>query len=136
MPVRHSRRARVDFCLDAVRHGRWSPEGTGAEASGNLPRVRGANAREVRAQGHLALVYWHWSHAGTRHCDPWWENETDWHRRWRSYFPEAEREIVHFDDVGEKHVADVKTSRGMVIEFQHSAMPPDELRARETFYGR
>jgi hypothetical protein len=44
---------------------------------------------------------------------------------------------VHFDEAtGEKHVADVKTSRGMVIELQHSAMPPEELQSREKFYGR
>ena len=22
----------------------------------------------------------HWAHKGTRNCDPWWENETNWHR--------------------------------------------------------
>lgn len=37
---------------------------------------------------------------------------------------------------GEKHVADVRTARGMVIEFQNSAMSVEELRARESFYGR
>lgn len=78
----------------------------------------------------------YWSHIGRRDCDAWWENETEWHRRWKSYFPAAEREIVHFDEAGEKHVADVKTSRGMVIECQNSDMSLDELRARETFYGK
>ena len=81
-------------------------------------------------------VIWHWAHAGRRHCDPWWENETAWHRQWKSYFPEAAREVVHFDSTGERHVADVKTSRGMVIEFQNSPMPLDELRSREAFYGK
>lgn len=80
---------------------------------------------------------WHWAHQGRRHCDPWWENETDWHRAWKSQFPEDCREVVHFDEVtGEKHVADVKTRRGMVIELQHSAMPLEELQSREKFYGR
>jgi competence protein CoiA len=79
---------------------------------------------------------WHWSHAGKRHCDPWWENETDWHRQWKDRFPAAWREIVHVDGSGERHVADLKTPRGSVIEFQNSPMPPDELRAREAFYGR
>ncbi len=22
----------------------------------------------------------HWAHKGKKSCDPWWENETDWHR--------------------------------------------------------
>jgi competence protein CoiA len=78
----------------------------------------------------------YWSHIGKRRCDAWWENETEWHRRWKSCFPAGQREIVHFDEAGEKHVADVKTSRGMVIEFQNSPMPLDELRAREAFYGK
>jgi competence protein CoiA len=79
---------------------------------------------------------WHWSHCGRRHCDPWWENETDWHRAWKSNFPEAMREVVHFDQVtGEKHVADVKTIGGLVIELQHSAMSLQELQSREAFYG-
>lgn len=82
-------------------------------------------------------VIWHWAHNGKRHCDPWWENETEWHRKWKSLFPESQREIVHFDQLtGEKHVADIKTSRGMVIELQHSAMPIEELQAREAFYKR
>ena len=79
---------------------------------------------------------WHWAHAGKRHCDPWWENETDWHRYWKNLFPEETREVVHYDEVtGEKHIADIKTGRGMVIEFQHSAMSPEELASREVFYG-
>ena len=81
-------------------------------------------------------VTWHWAHACRRHCDPWWENETDWHRAWKSHFPEDWQEVVLFDDkTGEKHVADVRTGRGMVIEFQHSAMSLDEMRSREAFYG-
>ena len=82
-------------------------------------------------------IIWHWAHNGKRHCDPWWENETEWHRKWKSLFSESQREVVHFDQLtGEKHVADIKTSRGMVIELQHSAMPIEELRAREAFYKR
>ena len=82
-------------------------------------------------------IMWHWAHHGKRHCDPWWENETEWHRAWKAQFPEAMREVVHFDETtGEKHIADIKTFRGLVIELQHSAMPPEELQSREKFYGR
>ena len=35
---------------------------------------------------------------------------------------------------GEKHIADVRTDKGLVIEFQHSPIKPDELTAREKFY--
>lgn len=81
-------------------------------------------------------VLWHWAHHTRRHCDPWWENETEWHRAWKGCFPEAWREQVHFDDKGEKHIADVKTPSGTVVEFQNSAMSPEELQARERFYGK
>jgi hypothetical protein len=43
---------------------------------------------------------------------------------------------MHIDEAtGERHIADVKTERGLVIEFQHSQMPVEELQAREAFYG-
>ncbi len=55
---------------------------------------------------------------------------------WKGYFPENNQEVVQFDSVtGEKHVADVKTDNGMVIELQNSPMDADELRSREDFYG-
>lgn len=81
-------------------------------------------------------VLWHWAHHGRRHCDPWWENETEWHRSWKACFPEEWREQVQFDAKGEKHVADVKTPWGTVLEFQNSPMSPQELQVREQFYGR
>jgi hypothetical protein len=76
----------------------------------------------------------HWAHRGTRKCDHWWEPETPWHRRWKDQFPAECQEVVHWADEGEKHIADVKTAHGRVIEFQHSPLHPDERRAREAFY--
>jgi hypothetical protein len=40
------------------------------------------------------------------------------------------QEIVHRSDSGEKHIADVKTDHGWVIEFQHSYLNPEERRSR------
>jgi len=77
----------------------------------------------------------HWAHTGNRMCDPWWENETEWHRQWKAKFPVDWQEKVHFSESGEKHIADVKTSEGWVLEFQHSFLKPKERRAREAFYG-
>lgn len=103
------------------------------------PRLRGVCplcGREAVAKCG-SKVRWHWAHYGRRHCDSWWENETDWHRAWKLRFPESTREVVHIDvSTGEKHVADLKTPAGLVIELQHSAMPPEELHAREAFYGQ
>ena len=44
----------------------------------------------------------HWAHKGNRNCDPWWENETDWHRTWKGQFPINWQEVVHKDKNGEK----------------------------------
>ena len=76
----------------------------------------------------------HWAHKGTRHCDQWWENETEWHRSWKGHFPIEWQEVVHKADDGEKHIADVKTERGWTIEFQHSLLNPEERRSRDAFY--
>lgn len=78
---------------------------------------------------------WHWAHRGNLHCDHWWERETEWHRDWKNMFPAQWQEIVHLTENGEKHIADVKTSLGRVIEFQHSYLKPEERRSREAFYG-
>ena len=77
---------------------------------------------------------WHWAHEAKINCDPWWENETQWHRDWKDQFPQQWQEIIHYDDAGEKHIADVKTSSGFVLEFQHSVISPKEICAREHFY--
>ena len=58
----------------------------------------------------------HWAHKSLLHCDNWWENETEWHRKWKAYFPVAWQEVVHYDKVtGEKHIADVKTDKGLSL---------------------
>lgn len=79
---------------------------------------------------------WHWAHQGRRFCDPWWENETEWHRAWKGQFPVNWQEVVHQAETGEKHISDVKTDRGWVIEFQHSYLKPEERRSRDTFYPK
>jgi competence protein CoiA len=79
----------------------------------------------------------HWAHKGRRTCDPWWENETDWHRSWKNNFPQEWQEVIHTDEVsGEKHIADVKTDSDWVLEFQHSHIKPEERRSRNSFYPK
>ncbi len=75
----------------------------------------------------------HWAHLGKLACDPWWE-ETQWHRDWKALFPVECQEVIQYDPSGEKHIADVKTGRGYVLEFQHSPLDPLERQKREAFY--
>ena len=79
---------------------------------------------------------WHWAHWKRSFCDSWWENETEWHRNWKNQFPMDWQEIPHRSKYGEKHIADVKTDHGMVFEFQHSFLNPQERRVRDSFYQK
>lgn len=79
---------------------------------------------------------WHWAHLRECKCDPWWENETEWHRNWKGLFPDEWQEIPHLADDGKTHIADVKTNEGWVLEFQHSYLNPEERRSRDTFYPK
>lgn len=80
-------------------------------------------------------IMWHWAHKSKKDCDPWWENETEWHRQWKEEFSESFREIVHQDPIsGEKHRADIKSDKGIILEIQNSPISLDELRSREAFY--
>jgi competence protein CoiA len=79
----------------------------------------------------------HWAHKAIVNCDPWWESETEWHRQWKSNFPDKCQEVIMYDQqTGEKHIADVRTDQGLVVEFQHSAIKPQERIARENFYKK
>ncbi|NKK36811.1 hypothetical protein GFL72_19525 [Rhizobium leguminosarum bv. viciae] len=77
----------------------------------------------------------HWAHASTVVCDRWWEAETEWHRAWKNLFPAEWQEIRHVAIDSEIHIADVKTASGTVVEFQHSAITPQERVSREAFYN-
>ena len=76
----------------------------------------------------------HWYHLSLRECDHWWEPETEWHRGWKAHFPEGWHEYLHRAPDGERHIADVRTDHGWVIEFQHSYIKPEERQSRDDFY--
>lgn len=79
----------------------------------------------------------HWAHKGLRKCDTWWENETAWHRKWKGQFESDWQEYIFKDEVtGEKHIADVRSEHGLVVEFQHSFINATERNSREAFYKK
>ncbi len=101
-----------------------------------LPKGRGScpvcGAETIAKCG--ARIMHHWAHARIRDCDPWWENETPWHREWKNKFPIECREVSHIADDGEIHRADIKSPTGIVVEIQHSGMTDAERISREEFY--
>lgn len=103
------------------------------------PKAKGVcsncNSELIARCGRVKV--WHWAHKGSPPCDPWSEAETKWHRNWQSCFPREWQEVSHVDPItGEKHIADVKTPFGLVIEFQHSPIKPEERASREEFYKK
>jgi hypothetical protein len=96
---------------------------------GALGVCPGCNAEMLARCGTKKV--WHWAHKGQRHCDPWWENETEWHRGWKNRFPTNWQEVPARDETGELHIADIKTPHGLVIEFQ-----PGEVAKRTNFYDQ
>lgn len=83
------------------------------------------------------MVLWHWAHKAGMHCDRWWEPESRWHRMWKDRFPPDWQEVCLLNSAtGERHIADVRTPAGLVIEMQRSTIDPSEVRTRETFYQK
>jgi hypothetical protein len=80
----------------------------------------------------------HWAHTNLISCDHYWENETEWHREWKSHFDISMQEVVRHDDqTGKKHIADIyNPSKDLVIEFQNSPISLEEMNERELFYKR
>jgi hypothetical protein len=105
-----------------------------SEAKSGLTGICPGCSQSVIAKCGKQRIH-HWAHRSNKTCDNWWEPETDWHRSWKNHFP-AEWQEVFLPDAqsGEKHIADIRTSHGLVIEFQHSHIDPHERIAREKFY--
>ena len=76
----------------------------------------------------------HWKHFKKQDCDSWIEPITEWHLSWQNNFPEEYREvIIEINNI--KHRADIRLEDGLVIEIQNSPIKPEEIEAREKFYG-
>jgi len=92
------------------------------------------NSEVLAKQGEINI--WHFAHKVKNNCSEWFKPMSEWHSNWQKQFQEKNREIVHkCEKTGEKHIADVKTDNGIIIEFQHSSITPQEIRSREEFYG-
>lgn len=92
------------------------------------------NSKVLAKQGEINV--WHFAHKIKNRCSEWFKPMTEWHINWQKQFPEKNREIIHkCKKTGEKHIADIKTDNGIVIEFQHSSISSKEIKSREEFYG-
>jgi len=76
----------------------------------------------------------HWRHVYSEMCDSWHENESEWHLNWKNRFPKDWQEVILIKN-GVKHIADIETSFGLVLELQNSSISSSTIRIREQFYG-
>lgn len=94
----------------------------------------GCGKKVIAKCGNLKVH--HWAHTSVDKCDSWWENETEWHRDWKSHFRSETREVTFYDSVlNEHHRADVHTN-GITIELQNSPITVEELKSRNEFYDK
>lgn len=75
---------------------------------------------------------WHWAHKNLSPDCKGYE-ETEWHRQWKAEFPPPYSEIRH-EKNGVLKIADLKLPSGLVVEFQHSNITPEEIKFREEYY--
>lgn len=79
----------------------------------------------------------HWAHkplpdGQTRNCTRNSEGMTEWHRAWQN-----ERTDLDCIEVrGEGFIADTQNAAGHTIEFQHSRIHEDEIKAREQYWRK
>lgn len=95
------------------------------------PKITGVcrNCNQAVVSKCGAINIWHFAHVSLKDCDTWSEGETEWHRKWKEFFPEHEREVII-----QPHRADV-VHKGTVIEFQSKALDYYSMQEREEFYG-
>ena len=96
---------------------------------------RGCRAEVIAKCGKVKVH--HWAHSSKKDCDSWSEPETEWHRNWKNQFPEEFREVCFKDDKQNGfHRADIHTTSGVTIEFQHSPISTEEFESRCKFYKK
>jgi hypothetical protein len=112
-----------------------APDGTrrSPHLTGERGTCPGCEQRIDAVVGEIVIP--HWRHVGNRDCDSWAEGETDWHGQWKIEAKQAgfQVEVTYREPI---HRADAVSPTGIVYEFQHSGLTPDELLERSTFYDQ
>lgn len=76
------------------------------------------------------IVTHHWAHDSKDDCDSWSEPIGPWHLWWQGLVRDDSVEIARGP-----HRADIVGNGGVVVELQHSSISPEDIAAREAFYG-
>ena len=82
------------------------------------------------------IMIWHFAHKSIADCVNYYDHKGEWHRAMQELFPEKNREVYEKTETY-RHIFDVLTDKGRIIEFQHSSMSPKEFQRRtEDYYER
>lgn len=83
------------------------------------------------------IVPRYWSHLSGTDCDTWAEPITEWHVNWQDILEGEESADIEvpIKRNGYVHRADAVLKNKTIIELQHSAISPAEIREREYYYG-
>ena len=115
----------------ALHNGRPSRPVKGATGTCLSPECRG----EMIAKIGSGLIKAHWAHRHAGDCQLDNNEESGWHRTWRTLFQlNGCLSEVHFN--GRKHRADAVTPDQRVVEFQTDWLRWDQIRSREDTYDR
>jgi len=107
--------------------------GKKTEASPNMRGICPLCNNEVLSKcGEINV--WHWAHINDQNCDDWHEPETAWHKNWKLVFGKENCEVV-ISKNNKRHIADIETNEGVIIELQNSPIKYQVIETREEFYG-
>ena len=89
--------------------------------------------KSLLVQKKGSFLIWHFAHKYLDNCISYYDNKGEWHRKMQELFPENNREI--FESFSSyRHIYDVLTESGIIIEFQHSPISLEDFKKRTKDY--
>lgn len=80
------------------------------------------------------VMIWHFAHKSLADCVDYYDHKGEWHRAMQELFPENNREVYEKTSTY-RHIFDILTDKGRIIEFQHSPMNFKEFIGRSWDYS-
>ena len=99
---------------------------------GKLYKCPCCGAEVIQKKGDIMI--WHFAHKSLADCVDYYDHKGEWHRAMQELFPEKNREVYE-KTATYRHIFDVLTDKGRIIEFQHSPMNWKEFIGRSWDYS-
>lgn len=79
------------------------------------------------------IMIWHFAHKSLADCVDYYDHKGEWHRAMQELFPEKNREVYEKTFMY-RHIFDILTDKGRIIEFQHSPISINDFQQRTHDY--